>query len=157
MVLAAALAAAPVVSAPADPPEPDCDSVPLFGVVLLPGAHFGSTTAAAGSGYIEFRPFEWAGLRTGAELSRAGYSIDFLGIKLSPLAHARFRPYLAGAVSADFPANKQGQSYLGFAGAVGLDVTLGAGFYLEAEGRMRAFKGTGLQGGAFLGLGFEFL
>ena len=57
----------------------------------------------------------------------------------------------------DFPADRGGQSYLGFAGAVGLDVTMGAGFYLEAEGRMRAFKGTGLQGGAFLGLGCAFV
>ena len=136
--------------------EADCEPVPLLAAVLLPGARVGDGLSWAGSGYVEVRPFDWVSLRSGGEFSKQGYAIDFLGLKLSPLARARFRPYLAAAVSGDFPADREGQSYLGFAGAAGLDVSLASGFFLSAEGRVRVFRGTGLQGGAFAGLGFEF-
>lgn len=141
----------------ADPEPVDCDTVPLLAAVLLPGARLGESVSVAGSGYVEVRPFTWLGLRTGAELSRQGHSIDFLGVKLSPLATATFRPYLVGAISGDFPERRPGESFLGFAGSAGLDVSLGAGFFIEAEARMRLFKSFDPQWGAFAGLGFEFL
>ncbi|MBL8917036.1 MAG: hypothetical protein JNM17_40400 [Archangium sp.] len=151
------LAAAPEVSQVVD--EDDCvPEAPLLAVVAMPGygleaRNSGLSVALA----AEVRLFPWLALRSGYEWRReSSHVIDFLGAKVSPFASWKARPFLATGVSGVFPDSRPGESFLALTTSAGVDVTLWNGFFASLEGRAR-FMRPGVQGGVFLGLGFEFL
>lgn len=152
------LAATPEVvqrQAAADECEPE---VPLVAVVALPGygleaKNSGVSVALA----AEVRLLPWVALRSGYEWRReSGHVIDFLGVKFSPFAAWKARPFLGTGVAGVFPDSRPGESFLALTTSAGLDVDLTHGFFLSLEGRAR-FLRPGIQGGVYLGLGFEFL
>lgn len=157
LVLSALLAAAPEVAA--QPDADDCESeAPLLALVALPG--YGLEAKNSGVSFAlaaELRLFPWLALRSGYEWRReSGHVIDFLGAKISPLVSWRARPFLATGVSGVFPDARPGESFLALTTSAGVDVTLWNGFFASLEGRAR-FMRPGVQGGVYLGLGFEFL
>lgn len=153
----ALLAAAPEVMQSVE--EDDCvPEAPLLAVVAMPGygleaKNSGVSVALA----AEVRLFSWLALRSGYEWRReSGHVIDFLGAKVSPFASWKARPFLATGVSGVFPDSRPGESFLALTTSAGVDVTLWNGFFASLEGRAR-FMQPGVQGGVYLGLGFEFL
>lgn len=149
-------AAPPAVAQPVD--VDDCEpETPLLAVVALPGygleaKNSGVSVALA----AELRLFPWLALRSGYEWRReSGHVIDFLGAKVSAFASWRARPFLATGVSGVFPDARPGESFLALTTSAGVDVTLWHGFFASLEGRAR-FMRPGVQGGVYLGLGFEF-
>jgi hypothetical protein len=149
------LAAAPEVVETAE----DCETeAPLLAVVALPGygleaKNSGVSVALA----AELRILPWVALRSGYEWRReSGHVIDFLGAKLSPFTSWRARPFLGVSVAGVFPDSRPGESFLALTSSLGVDVELAHGFFVSLEGRGRFMK-PGVQGGVYLGLGFEFL
>jgi hypothetical protein len=151
------LAAAPLeVDEAACPPDAEAE-VPLLAVVALPGYQFQERNAGfAGALGVEVRLLPWLALRSGYEWRKSGHVIDFLGPKLTPFPHWRVRPFGGLGVAGVFPDSRPGESFLAATVAAGLDVSLGAGFFLSGEGRAR-FLATGPQASVAIGLGFEFL
>jgi hypothetical protein len=137
----------------------DCDDhTPLLAVVAMPGYGLEAKNSGVAVAVVaEVRLLPWVALRSGYEWRReSSHVIDFLGVKFSPFADWRARPFLGTSVAGVFPDARPGESFLALTTGVGLDVEIAHGFFASLEGRAR-FMRPGVQGGVYLGLGFEFL
>ncbi len=141
----------------ADVPCEEPAHAPMFAIAVQPGLGTtldGRDNGLVGAVQLEFRPLLWLAVRSGFELAPAGQALDVVGVKLSP--NTIWRPYFAASLAAQFVRQTGGAAF-GTALAGGLDVSLGRGFFLEAEARLRLIVANTPQASLSVGAGFEFL
>jgi hypothetical protein len=140
----------------ADPQCTEPPRAPLVAIAVQPGLGTrldGRENGLVGALHGEYRPLQWLAVRAGFEMSPSGQALDVVGVKVSP--NTIWRPFFAASLSANFLHETTGARF-GTALSGGLDVSLGRGFFLEAEARVRLTADNTPRASLSVGAGFEF-